>query len=59
MTQEATKKNVSRTPEGEKYSGERRNFTIKASAVSQMQIYCGARNILEPLLDTLTFAQSY
>lgn len=53
------RKNVTRTPEGEKFSGEQRHFTIKASAISQMQIYCVARNILEPLLDTLTLAPSY
>lgn len=29
-------KKVTYTPEGEKYSGEQRNFTIKASAISQM-----------------------
>lgn len=59
LKKQRQKKNVTHAPEGEKYSGEQRNFTIKASAISQMQIYCGARNILEPLLDTLTFAQSY
>lgn len=59
LEKQKRKKNVSRTPEGEKCGGEQRNFAVNASAISQMQIYCVARNILEPLLDGLTLAESY